>query len=663
MDFKEGRERVVIEGVSPEIDGGLFPIKRTVREKVVVEADIFSDGHDLLSCVLLFRKEEDATWDTVAMEPLVNDRWQGSFRVNQMGRYRYTIEAWVDRFKTWRHDLKKRVDAGQDVSVDLRIGEQLIEEALLTCKGAPAKALKQRAVQITGTIDPEEKIELILDDDLAELMGVCSERRFVTGYEKELTVVAEREKARFSTWYEMFPRSCAGKRGEHGTFHDCEKMLAYVASMGFDVLYLPPIHPIGLSHRKGKNNSPAAKRGEPGSPWAIGSEAGGHKAVHPELGGFDDFRRLVQKAREFEMEIALDLAFQCSPDHPYVKEHPEWFRWRPDGTLQYAENPPKKYEDIYPINFETDQWEELFAGLKSVVLFWIEQGIRIFRVDNPHTKPFLFWEWLIGEVRRDYPEVIFLAEAFTRPKVMNRLGKLGFSQSYTYFAWRNTKWEITQYFQELTRTRAKEFFRPNLWPNTPDILTEYLQTGGRPAFMTRLVLAATLGASYGIYGPAFEICVREPKEFGSEEYLDSEKYEIKSWNLDDPLSLRDFITRVNRIRKENPALQSNETLRFHESDSDQILCFSKHTEDFSNVIFVVVNLDPHYTHGSWVHFPVEEVGLDARQGFQVHDLLSDARFLWHGTRNYLEIDPRVSPAFIFRVRRRLRTERDFDYFM
>jgi starch synthase (maltosyl-transferring) len=663
MEMKEGRKRVIISGVSPEMDGGLFPIKRTVGEKVAVEADIFTDGHDLLSCVVLFRKERDRDWEAVPMEPLVNDRWRGSFRVSDMGRYRYTLKAWVDRFRTWRRDLKKRVDAGQDVSVDLQVGVQLIEQAVPRAKGAVAKDLKQRVAQIAGAQDPENKILLALDDDLAELVSLHSERRFVTTYEKELSVVVERERARFSTWYEMFPRSCASRPGKHGSFKDCEGVLPYVASMGFDVLYFPPVHPVGVSHRKGKNNSPAAKPGEPGSPWAIGSEAGGHKHIHPELGTLDDFRRLMQKARELGIEIALDLAFQCSPDHPYVKEHPEWFRWRPDGTLQYAENPPKKYEDIYPLNFECDQWQDLFTELKSVVVFWIEQGIRIFRVDNPHTKPFTFWEWLIGEIQRDFPEVIFLSEAFTRPNVMYRLAKLGFTQSYTYFAWRNTKWEITQYFQELTQTGVKEFFRPNLWPNTPDILTEYLQTGGRRAFMTRLVLAATLGASYGIYGPAFELCVKEPKEFGSEEYLDSEKYEIKGWNLDDPLSLRDFIARVNRIRKENPALQSNETLRFHESDSDQVLCFSKHRSDFSNVIFVVVNLDPHHTHGSWVHFPIEEVGLEPRQGFQVHDLLSDARFLWHGSRNYLEIDPRVSPAFVFRVRRRLRTERDFDYFM
>ena len=663
MGLKDGRKRVVIEGVRPEIEGGLFPIKRTVGDKVVVEADIFTDGHDLLSCILLFRKEGSADWDAVAMEPLVNDRWQGQFQVYELGRYLYTLKAWVDHFKTWRRSLRKKIDAGQDVSVDLLIGQKLIEEAVPRGKGVPAKALKKRLEAVASAKGEEQKIALALDPELAELMAPCSERRFITSYERELPVVVEREKARFSTWYEMFPRSCAGRRAAHGTFQDCEKILPYVASMGFDVLYFPPIHPIGLSNRKGKNNSPKAEPGEPGSPWAIGSEAGGHKAIHPDLGDLQDFRRLRGKAEEFGLEIALDLAFQCSPDHPYVKEHPEWFRWRPDGTLQYAENPPKKYEDIYPFNFETDHWQELFTELKSVVLFWIEQGIRIFRVDNPHTKPFLFWQWLIGEIKKDFPEVIFLSEAFTRPKVMYRLAKLGFTQSYTYFAWRNTGRELKEYFRELTATEVKEYFRPNLWPNTPDILTELLQTGGRPAFLGRLVLAATLGASYGIYGPAFELCVGEPREFGSEEYLNSEKYEIKDWNLDDPLSLKDFIARVNRIRKENPALQRNETLRFHESDSDQVLCFSKRSEDFSNVIFVVINLDPHHTHGSWVHFPVEEMGLEPSQGYQVHDLLSDARFLWHGSRNYLEINPRVSPAFVFRVRRRLRTERDFDYFM
>jgi starch synthase (maltosyl-transferring) len=433
--------------------------------------------------------------------------------------------------------------------------------------------------------------------------------------------------------------------------------------MGFDVLYFPPIHPIGRTHRKGKNNSPVAGPDDPGSPWAIGAEEGGHKTVHPQLGTPEDFRRLVAKAQDYGIEIALDIAFQCSPDHPYVKEHPEWFRWRPDGTIQYAENPPKKYEDIFPFEFDTEEWRELWEELKSIFLFWIDQGVRIFRVDNPHTKPFRFWEWAIAEIRRDHPDVIFLSEAFTRPKVMVELAKLGFTQSYTYFAWRNTKGELSQYFKELLHTEVREYFRPNLWPNTPDILTEYLQSGGRAAFMIRLVLAATLGASYGIYGPAFELGEQRSREPGSEEYLDSEKYEIKQWNITRSDSLRDFITRVNRIRQQNPALQHNGGLRFHSVDNDQLLCFSKSTEDHANVILVVVNLSPHYTHAGWVELDLDALGLARERGYQVHDLLSNTRYLWHGPRNYVALNPHVVPANIFRVRRRIRTERDFDYYL
>jgi starch synthase (maltosyl-transferring) len=421
--------------------------------------------------------------------------------------------------------------------------------------------------------------------------------------------------------------------------------------MGFDVLYLPPIHPVGHTHRKGKNGSPTAGPRDPGSPWAIGSEEGGHKAVHPQLGTLEDFHRFVDKAREHSMEVALDISFQCSPDHPYVREHPSWFRRRPDDTVQYAENPPKKYEDIYPFDFETEDWRELWEELKSIVLFWIAQGIRIFRVDNPHTKPFVFWEWLIDEIKRDHPDVILLSEAFTRPKIMYRLAKLGFSQSYTYFAWRNTKWEFSQYFTELTQTEVREYFRPNLWPNTPDILTEYLQSGGRPAFMTRLVLAATLGASYGIYGPAFELCENRPREPGSEEYLNSEKYEIKQWELDRPDSLKDLIARVNQIRRENPALQSDWSLVFHQVDNEQIICYSKRSEDLENVILVVVNLDPRYMQSGWVELALDELGLDGDESYQVHDLLTGARHRWQGRRNYVELNPHVVPAHVFRLER------------
>jgi starch synthase (maltosyl-transferring) len=480
-------------------------------------------------------------------------------------------------------------------------------------------------------------------------MDKYANRRPATTYSKELEVIVDRGIARFSTWYEMFPRSCATESDRHGTFKDCEARLPYIAEMGFDVLYLPPIHPIGHTNRKGKNNVTRAKRNDPGTPWAIGSEEGGHKAVHPQLGTLEDFKKLIARSQEHGIEVALDIAFQCSPDHSYVKEHPEWFRWRPDGTVQYAENPPKKYQDIYPLEFETEHWEELWGELKSVVMFWIEQGVRIFRVDNPHTKPFTFWEWLIGEVRREYPEVIFLAEAFTRPKIMYRLAKLGFGQSYTYFTWRNVKWELTQYFTELTQADVCEYFRPNLWPNTPDILSDYLRDGGRPAFMSRLVLAATLGANYGIYGPAFELCENRRRDTTSEEYLNSEKYEIKHWDIDSPNSLRDFVTRVNRIRRENPALHGDLSLHFHRIDNEQLIAYSKKTEDLSNIILVVINLDYRYKQSGWLELSLEELGLDPGQRYRAHDLMNDASYLWEGSRNYIELDPAVCPAHIFRI--------------
>ncbi len=666
MDIKsdKGRRRVIIKDVRPEIESGRFPIKRAVGEKVIVEADIFSDGHDLLSCMVLYRKDDERNWTKAAMTCLGNDRWRGEFTVTELTTYWYSVQAWVDNFKSWRHGLGKKVEAGQDVSVDLLIGAELIEEAGKRGSGSDAKKLKQLAAILRSNNEPiEEKIKLALDERNTLLIGRYPDRNLATIYERELQVVIDRERAGFSTWYEMFPRSCSAEPGKHGTFKDCEARLPYVAGMGFDVLYLPPLHPIGRTHRKGKNNNPVAGPHDPGSPWAIGSKEGGHKSVHRGLGTLEDFKHLVAKAGEFSVEIAIDIAFQCSPDHPYVKEHPEWFRWRPDKTVQYAENPPKKYEDIYPFDFETEHWQELWAELKDVIFFWIDQGVRIFRVDNPHTKPFGFWDWVIAEVKRKHPEVIFLAEAFTRPKVMYQLAKLGFTQSYTYFAWRNTKWELTKYFTELYQSDVREYFRASLWPNTPDILTEYLQMGGRPAFMARLVLAATLGANYGIYGPAFELCENRPREFGSEEYLDAEKYEIRHWDLNRSDSLKDFIARVNRIRRQNPALQSDWNLRFHQVDNEKLIAYSKNTEDLSNIVLVVVNLDPHHTHGAWLDLDLENLGIQPQQSYQVHDLLGDARFLWYGAKNYVELNPQVVPAHIFRLRRRIRTEHDFDYFM
>jgi starch synthase (maltosyl-transferring) len=666
MQPQEGRNRVIIEGVTPEIDCGRFPIKRIIGDEVVVEANILTDGHDAISAALLYRSRNDPKWTEVPMVAKGNDRWQASFKVQELGRYCYTVQGWVDHFKTWARDLAKRVNAGQNVAVDLQIGAKMVEEAGLqpaeqSASRTDAKWLETYAETLNTGGD--EAARHALSPELARLMAAHASRGYVTTYEKELEVVVDRERARFGAWYELFPRSCASEPGKHGTFKDVEARLPYVASMGFDILYMPPIHPIGTSFRKGKNNTTVIEEGDPGSPWAIGSAEGGHKSIHAELGTLEDFRHLLETAKQYGIELALDIAFQCSPDHPYVKEHPEWFRQRPDGTIQYAENPPKKYQDIYPFDFETPAWRELWEELKSVFQFWIEQGVRIFRVDNPHTKPFPFWEWLIGEIKKDTPEAIFLAEAFTRPKALYGLAKRGFTQSYNYFPWRNTKWELTQYFTELTQTEVREYTGPNLWPNTPDILPEFLQFGGRPAFMTRFVLAATLGPSYGIYGPAFELADNTPVAPGREEYLNSEKYEIKSWDIDSPTSLRGLISKVNQIRHENPAFHVNHDLRFHEVDNEQIIAFSKSSLDGSNQVLVVVNLDPHFKQAGFITLPLEDLILDPRQPYQAHDLLTDARYLWQGTRNYVELNPQTVPAHIFVIRRKIRTEHDFDYYL
>jgi starch synthase (maltosyl-transferring) len=658
----DGRQRVIVARVSPEIDCGRFAIKRVVGESVIVEADVFADGHDLVFCQILY-KQNGHELQASPMKSLGNDRWRGEFTVRELGSYCYSVEGWIDRFATWRRDLEKRILAGQDVSVDLLIGADLIERAAARATSEDTGVLQKWAKQLRENAGNESGAAIALDSELLKLVHHYPEREFATRYDKLLSVVVEREKARFSTWYELFPRSCSPEPGRHGTFRDCEEWLPYVAAMGFDVIYLPPIHPIGKTFRKGKNNSLPAKPDDLGSPWAIGSLEGGHKSIHPELGTLQDFQRFLSKAADHGLEVALDIALQCSPDHPYVRQNPEWFSIRPDGTIQYAENPPKKYQDIYPFYFETPQWRELWQELKSVFLFWIEQGVRIFRVDNPHTKSFAFWEWVIGEIKTQHPDVLFLSEAFTRPKVMYRLAKLGFSQSYTYFTWRNTKREITDYFNELTQTQVYEYFRPNLWPNTPDILPEFLQVGGHPSFMVRLILAATLGASYGIYGPAFELCENAPLGPGKEEYLNSEKYELKLRELNSNNSLKNLISRLNRIRKENPALQSNRNLRFHETDNPALLCYSKASDDLSSVIIVVVNLDCFHSHTGWLSIDLSSIGLDARHSFQVHDLLSEGRFLWQGSRNYVELVPGSLPAHILRLRRWVRTERDFDYYL
>ncbi len=643
--------RVVIEHVEPEVDGGRFPIKRTVGEEVRVRADIYADGHDLLGAMLLYRAVGDETWAEVPMRVVNNDRWEASFRVKTLGRYAYTIVAWVDAFRTWNADLRKRADAGQEIAVDVLIGAEIARAAAGRASGRDAKKLTEAAARLKASAkeDREAALGIALNSELALLVNGNRDRAADTRYEKELAVVVDLEKARFSAWYEMFPRSCTTDPKRHGTFRDCVDRLPYIAGMGFDVLYLPPIHPIGRAERKGKNNSTTPSPEDTGSPWAIGAKEGGHKAIHPQLGSLEDLKELVGRAQDFSIDIALDIAFQCAPDHPYVKEHREWFRERPDGTVQYAENPPKKYQDIYPFDFGSGAAPALWEELKSVVLHWIDQGIHVFRVDNPHTKPFAFWEWMIGEIKREHPEVIFLSEAFTRPKVMYQLAKLGFTQSYTYFAWKNTSWEITEYFTELEEGGVLEYFRPNLWPNTPDILNEYLQKSGRPGFMVRLILAATLGASYGIYGPAFELCEGRAVREGSEEYLDSEKYQIRVWNINNPNSLRDLITHVNRIRRGSPALQHNTGLKFHPIDNTQMIAYSKVCDDPADMIFAVVNLDPHNRQAGWVTVDVDALHLGTEESYQVHDLLTDARYVWHGSRNFVELNPTVLPAHIFRV--------------
>ncbi len=672
--LQEGRKRVVIEGVTPQIEGGRYKIKRTVGETITVEADVFTDGHDRLSCALLYRQVGATTWQEIMMEPMLGtyadgeqavDRWRAQFSVSQMGEYEYTVTGWVDHFKTWRRDLQKRVAVGQDVTVELLVGANLVEAASKrTADESDAEWLRSWAGVLRKSGSTQHKIQVALDDQLDRYMRRSPDRTTAATYDKTLRVLVERERARFSAWYELFPRSWSFEEDAHGTFKDCEARLPYIADMGFDIIYFPPIHPIGETFRKGKNNALEAGEDDPGSPWAIGAAEGGHKSVHPLLGPLEDFRHLVQVAKEaYGIDIALDIAFQCSPDHPYVTDHPEWFLMRPDGTIQYAENPPKKYQDIYPFFFETPHWEALWQELKSIFDFWIEQGVTVFRVDNPHTKAFSFWEWIIGEIKQKHPEIIFLAEAFTRPKIMYNLAKLGFTQSYTYFAWRNTKPELTEYLTTITQSEVREFFRPNFWPNTPDILNEYLQTGGRPAFMIRLILAATLTASYGIYGPAFELCDNVPRDPGSEEYLDSEKYQRKTWNLNAPHSLRFLIAQVNRIRRENPALQQDWNLVFHPTDNEQVICYSKHTDDQQNIIIVAVNLDPYHTHSAWVSLQVDEIGLETEKPYQVHDLLDDSRYLWSGKRNFVQLNPLHVPAHIFCVRRHIRTEQDFDYYM
>jgi starch synthase (maltosyl-transferring) len=660
----EGREtggRVVITNVEPSVENGRFPAKAIVGDTVWVEADVFLDAQDEVAAVLQYRRLGEPEWSEAGMSPLRQDRFRAGFEAQDLGIYEYRIEAWPDAFQTWRRDLTRRFDAGQDVGLELVAGAVLVAQAAARAAGADQTRLEERAVALGKEWDAGLRAAIAVEATLAELMAKYSGPRHSTSLDQSLRVVVERPRARFGAWYEMFPRSASPDAGRSGTLKDVIGRLPYIAEMGFDVLYLPPIHPIGTTHRKGRNNTPVAKPGDPGSPWGIGATLGGHKTIDPELGTIDDFSRLQQEAAALGIEIAIDVAFQCSPDHPYVREHPEWFRRRPDGSIRYAENPPKKYEDIYPLDFQCEDWPGLWSELESIVAFWLDQGIRIFRVDNPHTKPFAFWEWLIRETRARHPDVVFLAEAFTRESVMFHLAKLGFSQSYTYFTWRNTKDELVSYFTALSQRGVQSFFRPSLWPNTPDILHAYLQTGGRPAFITRLILAATLAASYGIYGPAFELGEHSPIGPGSEEYLNSDKYEARHWEINRPDSLRDVIARVNRIRRENAPFHADANLVFHSVENDNLIAYSKTTGD-GQAVLAVVNLNPAATESGWVDLSLDALGLAPDEPFQVHDLLRDERYVWQGARNFVMLDPRVMPAHLFRINGRQRDEHEFEYF-
>lgn len=653
--------RVVIEKVSPEIDGGIYPIKRVVGEKVQVSAVVFGDGHDEVVALLLYRKKSEANWKEKIMDSQINDIWEAEFLIEEEFDYVYTIEGYIDHFTTWKKALKKKWEAKQDVNVDLLTGIQLIEEAIER-SNASDKVTLQKYIDNLKVEDVASAVEFVMNEGLASLMSRYSDRKKSNIYPKELQVCVERDKAIFSTWYELFPRSWSQNPGQHGTFKDVEELLPEIAKMGFDVVYLPPIHPIGKKNRKGKNNSIISVPEDVGCPWAIGSKEGGHKNIHPQLGTLEDFHSFVQKAKDLHMEIALDIAFQCAPDHPYVKEHPQWFKWRPDGTVQYAENPPKKYEDILPINFESDDWKNLWEELKNIILFWIEQGVQIFRVDNPHTKPYVFWDWLIQEVRKDFPDTIFLAESFARPNVMYRLAKGGFSQSYTYFTWRNTKGELKEYITQLASSEITEYFRPNFWPNTPDILPEHLQYGGRSAFIMRLILAATLSSNYGVYGPAFELCVSAAVS-GKEEYLDSEKYEIKKWNWDQEGNIKGVITRINQIRRENEALQTFKNVYFCNIDNDQMIAYVQVNQDLSNIILVVVNLDPFHTQSGKVQLPLNILNINPERSYLADDLFGGDKYIWQGEKNYVELNPQISPAHIIKIRRHFKQESDFDYYL
>ncbi|GAB3642327.1 alpha-1,4-glucan--maltose-1-phosphate maltosyltransferase [Spirosoma arcticum] len=667
----DGQIRVVIENVSPELNGGRFPVKAVPGDVIAVEADIFLDGHDFIAARLLHKHADEATWTETALASFGNDRWGASFTVDRPGRYLYTIDAWVDHLASWQHEVHLKVADGQRITSELLAGAQYVDRLINRAGGTTGGKEKKSKKKVEESPDVtalramaalfraganeaanryDEAISVAQSEQFTIYANRYPERQHPARYaghsQNPLSVEVDRTAAAFSTWYCLFPRSAAREEGAHGTFRDVEALLPRIAGMGFDVLYLPPIHPIGTAHRKGKNNSVVSQPGDPGVPYGIGSELGGHDAIHPELGTVDDFKHLIAIAANYGMEVAMDLAIQCSPDHPWAAEHPEWFKKRPDGTIQYAENPPKKYQDIYPVYFETDDWQNLWNELKRVLLVWASWGVRTVRVDNPHTKPFGFWEWVIAEVKREFPDMLFLAEAFTKPKVMQQLAKRGFAYSYTYFTWRNSKAELQEYMTELTKSEMRHYFRPHFWPTTHDINPPSLQTGHEPQFLIRYFLAATLSSNYGIYGPSFELMEHEPFP-GKEEFLNSEKYEIRYWNWEKTNKLTYLISLVNRIRRENAALQTTNNLTFCSVKDDAIMAYLKVTG--SNRLLIVVNTDAYQRRAAWVQVPIWQLGIGPDQSYTAHDLLTGAYYTWRGERNYVDLDPYVLPMHLLRI--------------
>jgi len=637
-------ERVIIENVQPLIDGGLYPAKRTVGERVNVTAAIFGDGHDHIRAELLYKKKKADKWNVVELVPTFNDEWIGSFKVEEKGIYVFTIRAWIDHFDTWYDGFKKKAEAKIDVALELQEGVIFLKRLA----GNSNKELLRLAKKLGDPDNYGGAIDLVLSEEFSRIVHQYPLRENETTYRQEIEVKVEDKRVNFSAWYEFFPRSSSLEPGRHGTFQDCFRLLPRVAAMGFDVLYFPPIHPIGRVNRKGKNNSVRAEKGDYGSPWAIGSDEGGHKSILPALGTLEDFKKLIQEAKKLNIDVAMDIAFQCAPDHPYVKEHPEWFKQRPDGSIQYAENPPKKYQDIYPFNFETDNWKALWEELKSVFIYWIEQGVTIFRVDNPHTKPILFWKWVIAEIQKDYPDTILLSEAFTRPKIMASLAKVGFTQGYTYFTWRVTKQELMEYVNELVYGPSRNYFRPNFWPNTPDILPYHLQHQGENSFILRYALAATLSSNYGVYGPSYEFCENTPVE-GKEEYHYSEKYEVRHYDWKRTNRMTDIMSLLNKIRKENKALHSTWNIQFCPIENKQIIAYLKTTEDLSNIIMVIVNLDPHSTQSGYVQLPKSTLKLGDKINVKLHDLVTDEHYTWTQEWNYVDLNPHKMPFHLFKL--------------